>query len=102
MESCEQNMKSLEAYRTYAWATYGICFNFLVKNVQLCGQGKLRSTVHEPYRMENRQQAPCLSGVSPYKIIQFLSLHLFVHFLSPVVNYLRRVTSFEFSPYMVI
>ena len=30
-----------------------ICLgNILVKNVYLCGQGKLRSTVHGPYRME--------------------------------------------------
>ena len=31
-------MKSWEAYRTYAWATYGICFKVLVKMSTFVGK----------------------------------------------------------------
>ena len=38
----------------YARATSGIRFQFFVENVQFVG-GKLRSTVHGPYRKDKRQ-----------------------------------------------
>ena len=33
VKTCEQNYKILLGHRTYAWATTGIRFHFLVKNV---------------------------------------------------------------------